>query len=124
MSLAPPLTYPSLVLTQGTDPQVDLPPAARRRLEGHAKILQAGKLNCSGVVTLAAGQSTTTLVDPLITYTSTILFMPSTANAAAAMAGLYVTDTLAGSGGAAGSAVLHHANNAQTDREFRYVIIG
>jgi hypothetical protein len=124
MTLPAPLTYPSLVLTQGDDPKVDLPAAARRRLEGHAKILQTGKLNCTGVVVLQAGSATTTLTDPLITYTSTILFMPTTANAAAALAGLYVTDTLSGSGGAAGTATLRHANNAQTDREFRYVVIG
>ncbi len=122
MTIPDPLGFPSLTLTQGGESLSD--PAARRRIETFAKLVQAGKLNCTGVVTLAPSQATTVLTDLRITLTSVILFMPVTANAAAAQAGLYVTDTLSGSAGAAGTAVLHHANNAQTDRTFRYVVIG
>lgn len=78
----------------------------------------SGKLNVVGEVTLTAGAATTTLNDPLITRGSALALMPLTANAAAALATLYFDPT------ASGSVVIHHANNAQTDKTFRYAVIG
>lgn len=77
-----------------------------------------GKTNNTGSVTLTANSATTTLTNPLITATSVITFSPQTANAATATGNLYV------SAKADGSATLTHANNAQADRTFDYVVTG
>ena len=78
----------------------------------------AGKLNVLGEVTLNPNQSTTTLNDALITQASFIGLMPMTGNAAAAMAGLFFAPSLTG------SVVISHANNSQSDRRFRYAVLG
>jgi len=80
--------------------------------------VQAGKLNCTTTVTLAAGATTTTLTDARIGAASWIGFMPTTAHAAAALGGLYV------SARAQGSATLTHANTADVDKTFGVLIIG
>lgn len=77
-----------------------------------------GKLNSTGTKTLTASSATTTLDDYYITPDSVILFMPTTANAAAAMTNLYVSSR------GSGTATLTHTNNAQTDRDFSYVVLG
>ena len=77
-----------------------------------------GKLNCTTTVTLAAGAPTTTLTDPRIGAESVILLMPTTANAAGAMANLHV------SARSQGSATLTHSNAATIDRIFGVSIIG
>lgn len=77
-----------------------------------------GKTNNVNDVTLTASSATTTLTNPLITPDSHISFTPLTANAAAALAGLYV------SARGAGTATLTHANNAQVDKSFTYCVIG
>jgi len=78
----------------------------------------SGKLNVVGELVLMAGAGTTTLTDPLITRASCVSLMPMTANAASALSTLYFDPT------GSGSVVIHHANNAQTDRRFRYAIMG
>jgi hypothetical protein len=78
----------------------------------------SGKLNVVGELVLTAGAATSTLSDPLITRASCISLMPLTANAASALATLYFDPT------GSGSVVIHHANNAQTDRQFRYIVMG
>jgi hypothetical protein len=78
----------------------------------------SGKLNVVGELALAANAATTTLNDPAITRASFIGLMPMTANAAGALPGLYFDQT------ASGSVTVHHANNAQIDRAFRYIVIG
>jgi len=85
-----------------------------------------GKFNCAVDFTLTANASSTTLNDNRITPFSVLVFMPTTANAAAELATLYVPEaTMAPvTGAAAGSAVVQHANNAQTDRSFRVGIFG
>ena len=77
-----------------------------------------GKLNATGTVTLTASSATTTLQDPRLSGSSFIGFMAQTANAAAALGGLYVTAQ------DSGAATLNHANNAQADKTFTYLIIG
>ncbi len=71
-------------------------------------------------VTLEAGGTTTTLADELITAESVIALMPMTANAAAALASTFVLAADI----TPGQAVITHANNAQTDRTFRYSVHG
>jgi hypothetical protein len=80
--------------------------------------VMGGKLNVVGELVLAAGSATTVLDDPLITRGSSVTLMPLTANAAGALSTLYFDPT------GSGSVVVHHANNGQTDRSFRYAIIG
>jgi hypothetical protein len=80
--------------------------------------VRAGKLNCVTDVTLTASATTTTLTDARIGPNSFIGFMPRTATAATALAGLYV------SARTKGSATLTHANTADTDKTFTLCVIG
>jgi hypothetical protein len=77
-----------------------------------------GKTNNTGTVTLADGSSTTTVTDRRAGSDSVITFMPTTANAAADLANLYVSSR------DDGQFTLTHTNNSQTDRTYGYVITG
>lgn len=81
----------------------------------------SGKINATTDVTLTANAGSTTLTDARIGFQSAVIpAMPTTANAAAEFgSGTLYIDTLL-----KGSCVIHHANNAQTDRTIRFVIIG
>ena len=72
----------------------------------------------SGTITLTASVATSTLTDPRITPSSTINLMPTTANAAAEIGNgtMYIGTTING------FATITHANNAQTNRTFKYDI--
>lgn len=92
--------------------------------EHRRKIAQAvnqaleGKVNSVGIFTLTINVATTVLDDTFITPNSAILVMPATANAAGELATMYF--------GTVGNqtATITHANNAQADRTFRYVVLG
>jgi hypothetical protein len=77
-----------------------------------------GKLNVVGEVTLTANSGTTALNDNLIGLGSLVALMPMSSNAAAALATTYF------SAPTAGSVTINHASNAQTDRTFRYAVLG
>lgn len=77
-----------------------------------------GKINAVGTVTLEANQASTTVADLRAGPTSTIVFMPQTANAAAELATMYVATQ------DKESFTISHASNAQTDRDFRYAVLG
>jgi hypothetical protein len=96
----------------------------RRRLAKGINGLLAGKMNAVTTVTLAAGVATTTLTDARITINSFIGLMPTTANAATALATTYISNRMSSNGNVAGNATITHANNAQTDRTFTVLIIG
>lgn len=107
-------------------PYLHLPPPAatpegRRQYEVLQQI-RRGKLEVVGELTLTANAASTTLNDSRISPQSVIVWHPRTANAAAELGNgtLYITDANMG----AGTAVVTHANNAQTDRQFRYAVIG
>ena len=82
--------------------------------------LMAGKDNATGDITLTANQATTTLTDRRIGPDSVLLFMPKTANAAAEIGNgtLYVSAT------GKETATVTHANNAQSDRTYKFVVRG
>ena len=80
--------------------------------------IAAGKINSTGTVTLAASTTTTQVNDERAGGDSVILLMPRTANAATAISSTYV------SARTKQSFTLTHANNAQTDRTFGYVVLG
>lgn len=82
--------------------------------------IMKGRLNTGGLITLAANVTTTTITDDRISIDSTVVLVPTTANAATALATTYASET----GRVNGSLVLTHANTATTDRTFRVVIIG
>ena len=90
--------------------------------------IMQGKTNNTYTVTLTANSATTTVSvaqHDLGPY-STILFMPTTANAATEFgAGLMYVSAIT-IDGAAGTYqfTITHTNNAQVDRTFRFVIIG
>ena len=75
-----------------------------------------GKLNSAGSVTLNASSTTTTLTNPLIKTSSKIFFNPETANAQAI--------DLPRASCSDGSATLTHANNANADKVFSFLIVG
>jgi hypothetical protein len=108
----------------GVPPEVGEDPASVREgwriMYGVISGLLDGKINALGDITLAANVATTTLSDRRIGPSSCIYFMPTTANGAAEIgaATMYV------SARAQYSATITHANNAQTDRTFRYSVLG
>ena len=74
----------------------------------------AGRANNTGSFTLAAGTTTTTVVDPAFESSMIPNWAPTTANAAGAMTNLYL------SARANGTFTLTHANSGQVDRAFLY----
>lgn len=98
-----------------TSPEVSVP--YLRLMMKSINSAMKGKVNCTGSVTMTAGAATTTVTDNRCLANSVVLFHPTTANAAAAIATMYTV-------AAAGSFVVHHANNGQTDRIFNYAILG
>lgn len=81
-----------------------------------------GKTNNVGVLTLTANSTTTvvTFADGKIGIDTVISLSPTTANAAGAIGGLY----LSGRDVAAKTATFTHANTAAVDKTFSYVLVG
>lgn len=79
-----------------------------------------GKINSTGTVTLTASATTTVVTEDRAGATSVILFMPTTANAAAEQAagGMFVSSR------SKQTFTITHANNSQADRVFDYIVIG
>ena len=75
-----------------------------------------GKLDCYGSVTLTASAASTTVTDYRAGGSSIIIFMPTTAHAAADMNSMYV------SARGQNTFTITHANNANTDRIFNYMV--
>lgn len=95
--------------------------SADQQLQRHAESINgliAGKLDVTGTITLTENSSTTTVVDTQFESQMVPVFVPTTANAAAAAAGMYV------SARTQGGFTLTHANNGQTDKTFLYVRLG
>lgn len=89
----------------------------RARLADAVNNILRGKINNVGEITLTASSATTTLTDIRIGKDSIVLMQPTTANAAAALSGLYF-----GTPGN-GTITINHANNAQADKSFRYAVL-
>jgi hypothetical protein len=77
-----------------------------------------GKLNAVVQITLTPNQTTTTVTDARLGANTYIGFCPLTADAAAALTGLYVSQQING------EATLTHANSAAVDRTFNLLLIG
>lgn len=91
----------------------------RRLIASALNSALAGHLNCGVQVTLAPSAASTTLVDARINLNTAVLACPLTANAAAEIGAgtMYFVPTV-------GQAVIHHANNTQSDRTFNLALIG
>jgi hypothetical protein len=95
-----------------------------RRISRICNSLLLGRSNNVHLVTLTANSATTTVTTPKQTLSEEafISFMPTTANAATEFGAgiMYVSarDVLND------QFTITHANNAQNDRTFRYVLIG
>jgi len=76
--------------------------------------LAAGAVNATSSVTLTPNATTTIVADPLATAEVHIDLMPLTANAAAALTGLYVSSR------AIGTFTLTHPTTAAVDKTFTY----
>jgi hypothetical protein len=100
---------------------LDSPDEGRHR-RALAQAINTNDDGKSGTVTLEANAASTTIIDARIASTSPVLLIPVTANAAAEQAAgtLYYLNA----NRVHQSLDLVHANNAQTDRTFYYVILG
>jgi hypothetical protein len=99
-----------------------LPPEATnpRQISQVVNNVLDGKLNSTGSFTCTASAATTAVTDFRAGKDSIILLMPQTANAATEVG----NGTIHVSTRAKQSFTVTHANNAQTDRTFGYLIIG
>ena len=79
-----------------------------------------GRQNNVGTLTLTANAGTTVVSDRRAGTESVISLMPTTGNAAAEIGAgtLYIASVTAG------AFTVTHANNAQTDRTFKYEVTG
>lgn len=109
----------------GNPPNTDSLSEIIRWLINQAEIVRlmlTGKLNATGSITLTANSATTTLTDARLGIDSFIDFDPMTAHAAADRAAgePYVLTANRTNG----VFTLTHSNTADTDRTFKYLIIG
>lgn len=91
----------------------------RRELAQQLNTVTAGRVDCTLEVTLDANAATTTVIDSRISLQTATPAVPQTAHAAEEI----------GNGTmwfepSAGQCVIHHANNAQTDRIFIMALVG
>lgn len=91
--------------------------AQPREVSERVNRILSGKINSHGLIALTAASATTTLTNLNIGLDSKIFFAPLSANAKAEGTPWQAIT-------AAGSATLNHANNAQTDRTYAYLVIG
>lgn len=107
--------------TQGFQGVTPSNPDVKQQLRNIAQALNqmlTGKLNAVTQITLTASSTTTQLIDQRIGANTFIGFSPRSANAAAAVTGLYVSQKVNG------QATLTHASTATTDRTFDVLLIG
>jgi hypothetical protein len=86
----------------------------------HRRLVAQTVAERCGLLTLVANSSSTALTDARLRFDSTLILVPTTANAAAELAGgtLWIPET----GRVNGLATIVHANNVQVDRTYRYLI--
>lgn len=108
-----------------------VPVMMRDEVEHRRQIAQAinrhniGLINCHQDVTLVANSSTTTIYDHRIGFNTAIIpAMAMTSDAAADIGTIWVDTVASGAGATTATAVIHHRNNAATDRTIRFVLLG
>lgn len=105
-------------------PALDAPDESihRRQISQSVNNLLLGRTNNVLDVTLEASSATTTVTDVRIGINTVLLLMPTTANASAEIGAgtIYVGQ----SSRVNGRVVITHANNSQTDRTYKVVLVG
>ena len=89
-----------------------------RQLAQAINLATDGKLNSVGGVTLTENVTTTVLLDKRMGVDSVLLFIPTSANAAAIIASIYVSSK------GKETATITHTSDANTDKTYDYIIIG
>lgn len=102
----------------GLPPFVEDKDEAYRKTASVVNNILGGKTNNTGTVTLTANAASTVVGDFRATSSSVIVLMPTTANAAGAIATTYVSSR------GTKTFTLTHANNAQVDKTFGYAVVG
>lgn len=92
----------------------------RRQISMWMRDVHQGKLANTGTVTLTANANSTVVLDARAGKFSFIWFMPQTANAGAEIAAGTIYVATQGKQ----TFTITHANNSQTDRTFRYCLLG
>jgi len=94
----------------------------RRQIAISVNQILTGKINNVLDVTLAASAASTTITDARIGVNTALIFTPTTANASAEIGAgtIYVVTTSRVNG----SVAVTHANNSQTDRTFKVILVG
>jgi hypothetical protein len=97
-------------------------PNLLRQMIRVGKGVMQGKTNNTGTFTLTANSATTTLTFAAgrVGADTVILWQPTTSNAAGALSGLYESARSV----ANSTITLTHANNAQNDKTFKYILVG
>lgn len=90
----------------------------RRQMAAWMQSAHQGHLGNVGSVTLLAGTANTAVVDARVGPNSVIQLMPTTLNAAAALASTYVTNRTAE------AFTIAHLNTVTADRAYAYSILG
>lgn len=89
-----------------------------RQIALAVNLLIDGQSNATGQFTLSAGAASTVITDLRVGINARILLMPITANAAAAQATTYISSI------GKQTFTVSHANNSQTDKTFKYAVVG
>lgn len=95
--------------------------ATERQVHQAVRELIEGRSNAVGTVTLTANATTTTVERSTVNRNAVVMLQPQTANAAAELGAGTAYWSVSADGGAF---TITHANNAQTDRTFGYLVIG
>lgn len=90
----------------------------RQAISNWAFQVQQGKIPVTGNVTLNASATTTVVIDSRAGINSYIGLCPTTANAASAMASVWVSSF------GKQTFTLTHSNTASVDKSFRYCVLG
>jgi len=116
-------SIPELTVDPNQDPQAALEEMRRimDQVLRQVNLLGWGKIGSIMAVTLDANAASTTFTHPYIWASSTFLWAPTTANAAAE---LVANGPPVPSAILLGSVTVGHVNNAQTDRTFDVTILG
>lgn len=90
----------------------------KRLLANGINSLRDGKINATGSFTMATSATSTVVTDVRVGANTVVLLMPTTANAAGALATTYIGTV------AKESFTVSHASNSQSDRTFKYALLG
>lgn len=107
------MAYKGIIREEGQDPRVQ-----SREFAKAINAILNGNINSTGTVTLTASSTTTVVTNRLIGKDTIMILVPTTATAATAMTKVRQAFT------AQFEITLTHDSTADTDRIFKYVLLG